>query len=312
MYFSERIDDSSYVNIKLLYKLCFNIITSTSDLNKKYNTACFGLKNVGFLAWSEKNEIAAYYGVFPITLTYNARDFLIAQSGDTMTAPNHQKKGLFIRLATETYSLAEQLGVHLIFGFPNNNSYPGFKNKLDWKFTGFMQKYTVRIATVPFCELSSKIRILLPLYHKYVKWRLKKYCVAVDEANTGLFNCSKTGGMIKRDSNFFNYKLAKGDCYLIHINEFFILLKTHDHLFIGDIAKFNDEDGKKLPETLKQLGKMLGSRKVIINLSKNHWLNNVINKSYKPTEGLPIGFKVINNEINPEEIQFTGADFDTF
>ena len=107
MYYTEEITDASYEDINKLHQLSFGYSRSIEDVNIKYNTTCFGLKNIGFLAKSEEQELAAYYGVFPIVLSYENNHFLVAQSGDTMTAPHHRKKGLFTRLAKETYSFSK-------------------------------------------------------------------------------------------------------------------------------------------------------------------------------------------------------------
>lgn len=312
MYHSERINKTLFPKVKHLYLTSFNTKVSESDLQKKYDTSCFGLSDVGFLASAENNDAAAYYGVFPMVLSYNAKDLLIAQSGDTMTSPDHQKKGLFIRLANETYSLAEELGLHFVFGFPNENSYPGFKNKLDWEFTGSMQKYTIKVNTIPLCEISSRFKVFAPLYKSYVRTRLKKYMVPLRKVDLELFNHSEGKALIKKDLNFFNYKLLRGESYLVKYNGFHIFLKAESHLIIGDIGKFESKDGQKLITSLQQLAKKLGCKKIIINVSENHWLNEILSDFYKAGEGLPIGFRMFNKEIKPEIIQFIGADFDTF
>ena len=313
MYQSERINKSLFPKIKHLYLTCFDTEVSEADLQKKYDTSLFGLSNVGYLASAEENnDAAAYYGVFPIVLTYDNKDILVAQSGDTMTSPNHQKKGLFIRLANETYSMAEELGIHFVFGFPNENSYPGFKHKLDWQFTGFMQKYSIKVPTLPLCEFSSRFKIFSPLYKRYVKARLKKYQVSLKETDLSIFNYSDGNSLVKKDLNFFEYKQAKGESYLIKFKGFFLFVKADDHLVIGDVGVIDRDKGQKLVDTLKLLARKLGCRKIIINVSENHWLNTILSEYFQAEEGLPIGFRMFDDSINPENIQFIGADFDTF
>ena len=147
-YSTRRIGDDDYTVIQDLIEQSFGVYLPISSINVKYNTSIFGEANVGLFAIDSEDKPAAYYGVFPITLQYNSEDFVIAQSGDTMTAPAHRKKGLFTRLAQETFGLANELGIKLIYGFPNKNSYPGFKKKLNWVFTGQFQKMTINIRTL--------------------------------------------------------------------------------------------------------------------------------------------------------------------
>ena len=151
MYLSSRINEDSYTDIQQLYELSFNHKEELRFIRTKYDTSVFGLRDVGMLAKSEEGENAAYYGVFPITLSIGSDDYLIAQSGDTMTAPAHRKQGLFVRLAEETYALCRKLGIQFVFGFPNENSFPGFKRNLNWVFHGRMYQFKQEVLTIPFC-----------------------------------------------------------------------------------------------------------------------------------------------------------------
>ena len=312
MYTFIEINQHSYPRLKELYSLSFGIKTSISSLRKKYDTSSFGLSHVGFIALSENGETAANYCVFPVILHYESKDLLVAQSGDTMTSPKHQKKGLFTQLANKTYSLAEELGVCLIFGFPNENSFPGFKNKLNWVFHGNMQRFIIKKNVLPICELSSKFKFLSRLYTCFVNKKLKKYAIDVNSIDLEIFNYTKNKGLIKKDRHFFNYKQNQKKNHLISINGFFIFLKADPHLIIGDIGKIDKNDGPKLIKTLNELAVLLLCRKIIIDVSRNHWLYEILVDFISPTNSLPIGFRHLNEVISVEEIQFVGADYDTF
>ncbi|MHC1706733.1 MAG: GNAT family N-acetyltransferase [Bacteroidales bacterium] len=312
MYTNNRIDDSSYGDIKTLYQLSFGLISTVSSIQRKYDTSLFGLKNVGVIANDEKKEPAAYYGVFPIVLTYEGTDYLVAQSGDTMTAPNHRKRGLFETLAKECYALAETLGVKMVFGFPNENSFPGFKKKLDWYFTGVMQKFTIKGAIIPFCELASKYKVIDNFYQWYSKKIISKYLLGLTEHNISGFGFSNTKGFVKRDINFFKYKLNRDNIALISFNGIKLLIKYNTHLYIGDVSHIDESKTKDLLHSIKKLSRKLGCGKIIFTVSENHWLYDVLKKELTPTESLPIGFYQIDRTIVPEEIQFTMADYDTF
>ena len=133
-----QLEDKTYSAIQDLYLRSFGANSSIESIKEKYNTSDFGLKNIGFLAIDNNNDNGAYYGVFPMRMTINNKDYLVAQSGDTMTAPEHRGKGLFIELAKKTYDLAKEKNIQFVFGFPNKNSFPGFQKKLEWKFYGCM------------------------------------------------------------------------------------------------------------------------------------------------------------------------------
>jgi len=312
MYKFIQISQENYPQLKELYFLCYNRQISKTSLLKKYDTSAFGSSHVGFIAISENDEISANYCVFPIILNYDSKDFLVAQSGDTMTSPKHQKRGLFSLLADKTYSYAQEQGIRLIFGFPNENSFPGFKNKLKWVFYGNMQRFLIKTNAFPLCELTSKLKFISPAYNYYVYKKLKKYKVEIESLDYSLFNYSKDRGMIKKDHIFFKYKQQEKNNYLIKINGFYIFLKTKSHLIIGDIGKIEKSEGARLISTLNQLANMLFCKRIILDVSKNHWLYDILIDYILPSDGLPIGFRLFNDDISFEHIQFIGADYDTF
>lgn len=312
MYTTTRINDESYQDLQVLHKQSFGFTKSISEIKKKYNTHLFGLKNVGLMAKDKEGKPAAYYGVFPIILNYNSKDYLVAQSGDTMTSPNHRKKGLFVKLAKETYVLSETLGIKMIFGFPNKFSYPGFKNKLNWVFTQHMHTFTLKIQTVPFCELSSKFQYLEPFYDKFFKKRISKYTIEPTETNILGFKLSNNYGQIKKNKQFFEYKLNGKNCSLIKTEGFTMLVKGKTHLQIGDVSKFEKKQTKKLIEAVKIISRKLGCKKAIFTLSENHWLHNYLKDEITPVKSLPIGFYLYDKTFDTDKIQFSGADYDTF
>ena len=312
MYKTEQITNNSYEDIQYLFRMSFGSKHSIESIKLKYDTSSFGLKNIGILAKDNNNKPAAYYGVFPIILNYNSKDYLIAQSGDTMTNPSHQKKGLFIKLAKQTYKLCNKKGVNLIYGFPNKNSYPGFKRKLDWMFYGFMQKFTFHVKTIPFCELSSKISIIQPFYNKFVKTRIEKFKIDLSQINFDSFNFSKVKGNIKKDLTFFEYKMKKNSVYLISIDGFNVLIRAQTHLYIGEVNKFKKSQINAFIKSMKRLAKIIYCNKIIITLSKNHWLYDFLKEKFNSTDSYPIGFYAANSTIEPKEIHFSFADFDSF
>src|SRR5436190_18087825 len=95
----ERITPEAYPHLVTLMRRCFGLRPSLGQVRWKFNTAAFGAGNIGYIAYAPDGTPAAYYGVFPVVVRFQGVDHLAAQSGDTMTDPAHQKKGLFIRLA---------------------------------------------------------------------------------------------------------------------------------------------------------------------------------------------------------------------
>ena len=306
-----RIDRAMYDNIRTLYMSAFNLKPSMDHLINKYNTSFFGLQHTGYIAFDENNTPAAYYGVFPIIMNIDGKDYLAAQSGDTMTDPNHQKRGLFTQLAKMSYDLAKENNVQFVFGFPNKNSFPGFAKKLDWKFYDYMYNFQFLSNTLPLCELTYKFPFLSKIYYSFLKCMLSRYSLPVNAENTVCFNDNKAFGGVKKDLNFFRYKMH-GKCFLLKIKNFEIFIKVDGHLLIGDVVPFHKERMGEFIEVIKKLSRKLLCRKTIFTVNKNHWLYSYLSEIKEPVESLPVGFYEIDRDIMYDKISFTLADFDTF
>lgn len=306
-----RINDNEYARTKELYLKSFGIEQSLEAIRHKYDTNSSGIKNIGYFAIAADGSTAAYYGVFPCRFLIHGKDVLCAQSGDTMTAPAHQGRGLFTRLAKMTYDLAQQQGVRFVFGFPNDNSYPGFKNKLNWKFYGNMKLFSFTNNTLPFCEISSKIAVSRPFYSFFSKWRIQKNVTMLNAQSASYF-IDKGHPHLLKDLAFFKHKLTKSGVYLVSINEFVMLVKIADHLIIGDVAFFNKNRSDEFISSIKKLGTKLLCRKTLLHLNQNHWLYGYIAEKSTCSDSLPIGFYEIDNTILYKDMSFIGGDFDTF
>ncbi|MDG6225381.1 MAG: GNAT family N-acetyltransferase [Candidatus Thermoplasmatota archaeon] len=77
-------------------------------------------------------ELAGQYEVVRFKALYDGKEIDACHSQDTMTHPGYRRQGIFEVLANKTYDKAREEGIGFVFGFPNQNSYPGFVKKLDW------------------------------------------------------------------------------------------------------------------------------------------------------------------------------------
>ncbi|MFT3978950.1 MAG: GNAT family N-acetyltransferase [Ferruginibacter sp.] len=82
------------------------------------------------------DDVAAIYTALPVKFHLNGQKSNALQSIDTITDINHRGKGLFPKLAKQLYADATNEGFSLVYGFPNENSAPGFFNKLGWTSFG--------------------------------------------------------------------------------------------------------------------------------------------------------------------------------
>lgn len=118
-----------------LHQRCYGRMPDVKALRRRMNAWGAAFSALGFVAVAG-GAIVASYTVFPSIVYIRGAPTLIAQSGDTMTAPEFSGRGLFTKLALLTYELCRQKGVCYVFGFPNRNSAPGFFRKLRWRLHG--------------------------------------------------------------------------------------------------------------------------------------------------------------------------------
>lgn len=82
------------------------------------------------------DQLVGQYALWPTALRLGSDRVLGAQSLDTMTHPAFRGQGMFTVLAEECMRYAAARQVEVLYGFPNENSKPGFVRRLDWDCTG--------------------------------------------------------------------------------------------------------------------------------------------------------------------------------
>lgn len=84
---------------------------------------------VGMDAWSD-GLLAAHYVCVPAQACIAGAPARVLLSLNTATHPDFQGKGLFTRLAEQTYAMGAERGFAAVYGVANANSTPGFVRKL--------------------------------------------------------------------------------------------------------------------------------------------------------------------------------------
>lgn len=135
------------MEIKILDKEEFSdLIPSYVELNNKI----FNQKvNEDYFQWRYLNNpnedllvcvaidqgkvVANYAATGFLLINNNENQLKSAQSLNTMTDPDYQGQGLFMKTASTLYDEMKKRNYDLTWGFPNNLSHWIFKNKLLWK-----------------------------------------------------------------------------------------------------------------------------------------------------------------------------------
>jgi len=77
------------------------------------------------------DKVVASDCLMPVPMKIQGKNYLGAWSIKTMTHPDYQRQGIFRAMTEHNISRAKELGIDLIIGFANANSYPGYK-KFGW------------------------------------------------------------------------------------------------------------------------------------------------------------------------------------
>jgi len=289
-----------------LYNLVFNKKFNSDVFKKKFETNWAKRTYIGYLAFHENGEIAAYYGVYPSILKVNEKIHFSAQSAETMTHPNHRRKGLFKVLMDETLSLCKSENIELIYGFPNSNSYPQFM-KSGWKHSENIIRYNIPVKLTLAQKIFRKINnthyqtTALKILRGFEKNKFSNWSYEKNIINQ-LFH--------PRIQEYIEYKEFKNNFRVFtKYGEALVSWKYND-LLIGEFQVNDKEKNQSFWTELINIGVKIGANNLILDSTEENQVPSSI--THFKIQGLPIIYYSLNPEIQNLKFNFTGLDFDTF
>lgn len=310
----ERLNEKNIVDLPYVFEAAFGRKQDSTHFIQKNDTRCFGVTNLGYIAYSETGEPAAFYCAYACRIEYRGKHYLAAQIGDAMTHPGHQRKGLFKTLAELTHDTAKQEGIPFLFTFPNKtaNSYPGFI-KQKWVENGGWQSYIIRVRGIS----QKTIRKVLPIsdnaYANYCHYILKSFVIRRNAFKNSVID-EHTGGVV-RSEDFLNYKTYTPN-YVIRLNNKAIWFSIRGNtLLVGDIEYCEGITFRKVVARLKWLARLLGLGYVEFRCSAGIAMEKEFDavKSWKfdNTQMAILHFN-LDEHFPGHAIKFTIADDDTY
>lgn len=119
------------------YLLCFEKDGTFRDMENLHWIHHQNLLHKNVIYYAMIGDVmAGIYTALPVIFRINNELRPALQSIDTLTDIDHRGKGLFIKLANKLYKEAAENKFALVYGFPNENSAPGFFKKLQWSSFG--------------------------------------------------------------------------------------------------------------------------------------------------------------------------------
>lgn len=249
--------------IRDLYNKSYNKNKSLKIFNYKLNESPYG-KPIGYLM-KYKKIIVGFYVITPIIVKINCKNILGGMSFLTMTHPDHQRKGIFTKLAKKTFSTAKKKGYKFIFGYSaNKNSIDGFKK------LGFTHN------TIYYYELNKKNK----LSKKYLKSLTNNFPNGIDSL---LEECKETKQnkiQLLKNKKFLQWRFEKNPTNYLTVykeNQYFIIFKKFDNiLHIIDFFSKSNNFKEILIKTAIQEAKRLKCDKITTWTPKitNQKINN--------------------------------------
>jgi hypothetical protein len=307
-YHIERLSKANINALEKLYHEVYGRTVTTGYYAKKYDTSYTGVEHVGYIAFNERHNPIAYYGVIPCFIRYGDQLYLAAQSADTMTHPRYQFKGLFVQLANLTFDLCMEEGISLVFGFPNQNSLHGFLVRLKWQMTETLAFYNIPTGLVSFEGITRRVPFLKKIYEQYQQYILKDYLVPKKGLENWVFKEGFAG--VNRNALYMNYK-KYNDTQVIKIGNALLWIKIKNGLIIGDINCPEGEFDSMMID-LKKLALKLGLKNIQFHTSHQTRLSGLLSSRYPAEPSFYVLFKDFGSRIPLDKIKFTYADVDTF
>ena len=319
-YLIERFDISQISQLKLLFQAVYNKNSLDLDgLEDRFKTAKFGGECIGYFAYSPDENLdtripAAYYGVFPAIATLGGKRIMCAQSGDSMTHPNHRNKGLFTELAKKTYETAKQEGIEFIFGFPGPIPYQIFKHKLKWELPYNMVKFTRVVPALPTGIIKKKLNMKIGPFNDSVLRHVGTNNLCPSTLSDQWYINNDEELEILRDNNYWEYKKSLPDNKLfIDLQGVCALLKFDGSLSIGNIIGDTSGDSlKKLFETIDNIAVLSGAPQIKTFLHPGSDLLKPLANFGKLSEGMPYGYINLTNRYDPGKLALDYVDLDFF
>jgi hypothetical protein len=307
-YCIERLGKQNVGDLDKLHRVLYSRRHPAEYFEKKYDTSYTGVQHVGYIAYNEKRDPIAFFGVIPCFIRHEHELHLAAQSADTMTHPNYSFKGLFLHLATMTLELCREEGIVLVFGFPVQSALHSFMVKLKWQMTEMMDCYIVPVSIIPVERIIKKLPFTKRLYHRYQEKVLKDYLVDAHGTENSILKDGFAG--VNRNAHYLRYR-GYHKTYVIQIGASLLWVKVRNGLVIGDI-NCNPKDFDDMMEKLQKLALRLGVHRILFHTSHQTQLASMFAERYEAVPSHYVLFKDLGSKIPLDKVKFTYADVDLF
>jgi len=307
-YTIEQLSSDRLNDLETLYDEVYNKSLPKNYFSAKYDSGYTGHQFIGYIAYKEQHFPIAYYGVIPCFLNCGAQSILAAQSADTMTHPAYRHKGLFVELSKMTFDLCRREQINLIFGFPNQNSFPAMVHRLGWKVIHDMDLFNIPVHGSSSAKLLRSTWITKKMYNAYASRIIGKHRSTRKVIPNSVIKDGFCG--VSRDTHFENAK----DYHrreVLDIDGALIWCRIDRDWIIGDM----DVSAENFDRTMKrilEMGRQLGVKRLQFHASPGTSLHALFAARYESVPSFHTLIQSFNSAINIAALKFTFADIDIF
>ncbi|MCE7992766.1 MAG: GNAT family N-acetyltransferase [Roseivirga sp.] len=301
------LNEDNMQDLAHLFLEIYGTKTEISFLKEKYMVDHIEMDCFGCLMYNQNDVPVGFQGAVPYRLEYKGKEFIGAQSCDSMTHPSYQGMGIFGFLAQRVDELLKAQGVKCIYGFPNQNSAKIFFSKLDWIQSGTMYHYGIATGSFPFGKILMRLGFLKSVYKRWRDGVISRQGKII----TGLANSEQNMNSVTvvHDRAFFDYKR---NALVLKMKNGTVWLSPGAQILIGDFEVENREMLVGLLEELKRLARKIGVTQLSFQCQQGG-INQQMLESITPgTSTWEIGGKSFDMELSPESLLLTYGDLDTF
>lgn len=279
-------------------------------LGRKYSCEHGGLSGFACVAFDEHGEAAGSVGVLPWPVRFGDRVETASQMVDVATGSAHRGRGLFVALAERARVLCETAGVGFLYGFPNEEAYPIWINKLGYEHSDDLEAYRLRVRTVWAEKLSHRVGPLRRLYDAYVERTLSRL-----GAGDPLLPSSLAGGgfaHVERDPSFHAYKASFDGSRVLALDGGRVWVKVRHGLLVGDLEAASEANLTRSTRALERLAARLGAHEIVFQASGGTPLAAFFSRRFGGSRKLPVIYRNLDSRIPKDRLRFTFGDLDNF
>jgi len=282
------IDQSSLSHLYTLHEAVYNKPARPGYYHEKYDTAYTGAQPVGYIAL-QNDCPAACCSAIPYRVSVQGKTILAAQLCDGMTHPAHRHKGLFLQVINRIVAMTREQGIHFLFGFPNQNSYPAFIKHLDFTHAQTMNRYTFTFGDSLYKKIYRRLISSVPGQATITNPLLQ-------EGYDGLIY----------DADLIKYRRYNMNC-IRQINEAAVWMNRSGDRIIGAVSI-----AASLDDLLRYLKKKEKAASATFIISSGAQLDGALSSRTRPQPGFEVITKNLSGRYQLDKLKFQFADLDIF